>query len=90
MKPIRIIELAGWRPENLAGTLAVSIFVNGELLKTESASADLFTISVELPAASSEVLDLRIASEPAFNPKATGTADDDRDLAFVLRELRVR
>jgi hypothetical protein len=88
LSPVAALELRGWRPPEAFGTLSVSVSVNGRLLSQVSAGRDQFVLRVPLSEPVTEPFYVQISTTPSFCPKKTGQSEDNRDLAFVLLELR--
>lgn len=88
LSSVAALELRGWRPPEASGTLSVSVSVNGRVLSRASAGRDQFVVLVPLPEPVTEPFEVQISTAPSFCPKNPGQSEDNRDLAFVLLELR--
>jgi hypothetical protein len=84
LEPVVKLELKGFRPEG-TGAGRVSMLVNGAEIGGEEVCAGTFSVSCALPARAEGSFDLEIRFAGPTAPKNSG---DDRELAFILVELR--
>ena len=84
LRPVTAVRLRGWRPEYAPQSALVTLEINGVIAAEQAVGRGLFEVEVsgpEFPLI--ETSHLKIKSTGAFRPEG-----DDRDLAFVLMEIR--
>ncbi len=81
--PVKELTLKGFRPESSAHGTA-KILIDGKERGRTEAGGGPFEVVAGLSGAATEPFDVEIL----FDKPAAKTAQDDRDLAFVLIELR--
>ncbi len=84
IEPIVKLELKGFRPEG-SGKGRVTVLVNGEEAGAGEVSAGQFSVGCGLPKRVEGAFDLELRFAGAPAPKSAG---DERDLSFMLVELR--
>ena len=80
-QPLSHLHLEGWRPDN-APDCSITVTINGELLSSREIETGLFEITAPLRIEDGAYFDLQIATSESLKAD-----DDERSLAFVLRNL---
>lgn len=81
---VTALRLRGWRPEYAPAEATVSVRVNGQTAAETTVGQGAFEVEIRGPLfPQAETAWIEIGCAPAFRP-----AGDDRELAFVLMEIR--
>jgi hypothetical protein len=84
LQPVTHLRFIGWRPDYAPESATVTVRIDGQTAAEAVMGPGLFEIEVnrhEYPIA--DVFKIETGCHPAFRPQG-----DDRDLAFVLMEIR--
>ena len=84
LQPVTTLTLRGWRPDPAPALATVTVRLNGRVAAQTAVSQGTFEIELrgqDFPA--SDSLSLEIECDPSYQPPG-----DDRELGFVLTELR--
>ena len=83
------IIVEGYLPEKLQREPEICLQLNGALALRQRAGPGLFSLHVRGQVGAGELLQLSITSDHSYCPARSGHGNDARELAIILREIRL-
>jgi hypothetical protein len=85
-RPLSRVELRGWVPTHFGDGNIIALHAGGETVRVKTQPGQ-FTLTAHLSLPKGAVLELIVEAERTSSGKQQGENDDEREVAFILREL---